>query len=64
MKERIFHAVSGVLGECMFPPIGQLLELVAEHPDNEHWWEVRNEDGETGFVPASYVLIKEEQVGR
>ena len=48
----------------MFLPIGQMLELVAEHPDNEHWWEVRNEDGETGFVPASYVLIKEEQVGR
>ena len=41
---------------------GQLLELLKEHPDNEHWWEVANEDGETGFVPASYLLIKEEQV--
>ena len=41
---------------------GQLLELVGEHPSNEHWWEVRNEEGERGFVPSSYVLIKKDQV--
>ncbi|XP_064397746.1 uncharacterized protein LOC135344466 [Halichondria panicea] len=39
---------------------GQLLVLCGEHPDNEHWWKVRNEDMETGYVPASYVIIKEE----
>ena len=38
------------------------MELLQEHPDNEHWWEVRNEDGNTGFVPSSYVIIKDEQV--
>ena len=41
---------------------GQLLELVAEHPSNEHWWEVRNEEGDKGFVPSSYVLIKKDRV--
>ena len=41
---------------------GQLLELVGEHPSNEHWWEVRNEEGDRGFVPSSYVLIKKDQV--
>ena len=41
---------------------GQLLELVGEHPSNEHWWEVRNEEGNRGFVPSSYVLIKKDQV--
>lgn len=29
--------------------------------DNEHWWEVKNEDGEIGHVPSSYAIIKEEQ---
>jgi hypothetical protein len=41
---------------------GQLLEFVAEREDNEHWWEVKNEDGETGCVPSSYVIGKDEQV--
>ena len=36
--------------------------LVKEHPENEHWWEVKNEDGETGYVPSSYVIIKDDQV--
>lgn len=46
----------------LLPPlnaIGQEIVLVREHPSNEHWWEVRNEDGQTGFVPASYVMIRE-----
>ncbi len=41
---------------------GQLLVLCGTHPDNQH--KVRNEDEETGFVPASYVIIKEEVSGR
>ena len=43
------------------PPLtiaGQEVVLIKEHPTNEHWWEVRNEDGLTGFVPASYVMIR------
>ncbi len=41
---------------------GQLLVLCGTHPDNQH--KVRNEDEETGFVPAYYVIIKEEVSGR
>lgn len=39
--------------------VGQEVVLINEHPSNEHWWEVRNEDGMTGFVPASYVMVRE-----
>ena len=28
-------------------------------PENEFWWEAKNE---VGFVPSAYVLVKEEQV--
>lgn len=38
---------------------GQEVILIKEHPSNEHWWEVKNEDGQTGFVPASYVMIRQ-----
>ncbi len=37
-----------------------MLELVAEHQKNEHWWEVKNEDGDVGFAPSSYFTVKEE----
>lgn len=39
-----------------------MLELLGELPGNEHWWEVKNEDGEKGFVPSSYITVKDEQV--
>ena len=42
--------------------LGQLLQFISESPDNEHWWKARNEDGQTGYVPSSYVLLKEEEV--
>lgn len=42
--------------------LGQILELLGEQPDNEHWWKVKDEDGQIGCVPASYVLKKEHQV--
>ena len=61
-EESRFHS-SGL--ECdlwQYTSTGQLLELLREHPDNEHWWEVKNEEGQQGFVPSSYVIIKEEQV--
>ena len=35
--------------------------MLGEHSSNEHWWEVRNEDGDVGYVPSSYVIIKDEQ---
>ena len=36
------------------------LSVICEHPDNEHWWEVRTESGEQGYVPASYLTVKED----
>lgn len=48
---------------CACVHAGQILELLGEQQDNEHWWQVRDEDGNTGCVPASYVLKKEHQVG-
>ena len=39
---------------------GQMLKFLVKHSTNEHWWEVENEDGEVGYVPASYVIQKEE----
>lgn len=40
---------------------GQILEYQGEQKNNEHWWRVRDEDGNTGCVPASYVIKKEAQ---
>ena len=34
------------------------MEVLKEHPNNEHWWEVRNNIGEVGFIPSSYILIQ------
>ncbi|XP_019646564.1 PREDICTED: high osmolarity signaling protein SHO1-like isoform X2 [Branchiostoma belcheri] len=39
----------------------QMLTLVKKHPNNEHWWEAKNEDGDVGFVPASYMMIMEQK---
>ena len=39
---------------------GQILELLGEQEDNEHWWRVRDEDGNEGCVPASYVIKRKE----
>ena len=41
---------------------GQILELLGEQEGNEHWWRVRDEEGQVGCVPASYVIKKETQV--
>ncbi len=37
------------------------MEILREHPDNEHWWEVKCEGEEIGFVPSSYIIIKDQQ---
>lgn len=36
---------------------GEKLELCKAHPSNPHWWEAKNENGEVGFVPASYMMV-------
>lgn len=41
---------------------GQLLEFIREHPTNEHFWEVKNENEEIGYVPTSYLIVKEQNV--
>ncbi|XP_003384928.1 PREDICTED: uncharacterized protein LOC100635430 [Amphimedon queenslandica] len=41
---------------------GDILEFISEHKDNEHWWEARNGDGMIGYIPSSYVILKEDQV--
>ena len=38
---------------------GEKLELSRAHPSNPHWWEAKNENGEVGFVPASYMMVSE-----
>ena len=37
------------------------MEILREHPDNEHWWEVRTDGEEVGYVPSSYVIIKDQK---
>lgn len=41
---------------------GEKLELCRAHPSNPHWWEARNENGEIGFVPATYMMVLEEKI--
>ncbi len=57
-QEFVLEVIKCIVYVCMY--VGQLVELCREHPDNEHWWEVQNEDGEIGFVPSSYVIVREE----
>ncbi len=56
------NCVGVVMSGCAWFLAGQLLVLCGTHPDNLH--KVRNEDEETGFVPAYYVIIKEEVSGQ
>jgi len=37
---------------------GEKLELCRAHPSNPHWWEARNENGDIGFVPATYMMVR------
>ena len=41
---------------------GQMVEFIKEHPENEYFWEVKNENGEIGYVPSTHVLVKEQHV--
>ncbi|XP_013388364.1 epidermal growth factor receptor kinase substrate 8-like protein 3 [Lingula anatina] len=36
---------------------GEHLFLVEKHGTEEHWWLVRNGQGQTGYVPASYMMV-------
>ena len=33
------------------------LEFIQAHPANPFWWEARNGDSLSGYVPASYVMV-------
>ena len=46
---------------CVCGFLGQILELLGDEEVNEHWWKVKDEDGNTGCVPASYIIKKENQ---
>ena len=37
---------------------GEKLELCRAHPSNPHWWEAKNENGDVGFVPATYMMVR------
>jgi hypothetical protein len=41
--------------------VGEQLVYIREHPDNEHWWEATNSEGHSGYVPSSYVILKDDQ---
>ena len=36
---------------------GEKLEFSRAHPTNPHWWEARNDNGDIGFVPATYMMV-------
>lgn len=46
----------------MYSKTGDMLEFLSQHTNNEYWWQARNSEGMTGYVPSSYVIVKEEQV--
>ena len=33
------------------------LTFISCHPKNEAWWVTENQEGEQGYVPASYMLV-------
>ncbi|XP_006817961.1 uncharacterized protein LOC100368185 [Saccoglossus kowalevskii] len=39
----------------------QNLVLINKHCNNMHWWNVRDENGNEGYVPASYMKVMEEK---
>lgn len=41
---------------------GEKLVFVRPHPLNPFWWEAKNENGEGGFVPASYMMVLEDKI--
>ena len=54
--------VSTVLTGELKTFVGQLVEFIKEHPEDEDWWEAKNENGETGYVPSTFVIVKKEHV--
>ncbi|KAK3581357.1 hypothetical protein CHS0354_016200 [Potamilus streckersoni] len=40
-----------------------IVYFICQHPSNSHWIKVHNpEDGQEGYVPASYVMVMEEEL--
>ncbi|XP_072034371.1 uncharacterized protein [Amphiura filiformis] len=51
------------LGEPELPLTqGQKVALIAKHPNNDQWWKVRADDGNQGYIPATYVMAIEKKV--
>ena len=36
---------------------GDVLSLIVEHEDNEHWWLAEDSKGHVGYVPVSHMMI-------
>ncbi|ELU11287.1 hypothetical protein CAPTEDRAFT_226089 [Capitella teleta] len=47
------------LGEELDAKQGQKMFFIEPHPENDHWWLAEDDDGNRGFVPASYMLVLE-----
>jgi len=41
---------------------GEKLEFIRAHPSNPYWWEARNNNGDVGFVPSTYMMIMEDKI--
>ena len=40
---------------------GEKLEFIRAHPSNPYWWEARNNNGDVGFVPSTYMMVSKPQ---
>ena len=36
---------------------GEKLVFSRPHPSNPFWWEAKSENGDIGFVPATYMMV-------
>lgn len=52
----------GASGELNLRRMEQLVKIGC-HPEHNIWWLARNENGEEGYIPASYVMVLEEKCG-
>lgn len=41
---------------------GEKLDFCKPHPKNPHWWEAKNDAGDVGFIPATYMMVLEDKI--
>lgn len=41
---------------------GEKLVFSRPHPSNPFWWEAKSENGDIGFVPATYMMVLEDKI--